>query len=76
MSVILFCMSLILLIACSSPETSRSRGGGAGADVGNRDSKVVRMHEGSDPYANTPKIIRAQNPPLAGARQADQLSRQ
>ena len=76
MSVFLFCMSLILLIACSSPETSRSRGGGAGADVGNRDSKIVRMHEGSDPFANTPKIIRAQNPPLASARQADRLSRQ
>jgi hypothetical protein len=75
-SVILFCMSLILLIACSSPETSRSRGGGAGADVGNRDSKIVRMHEGSDPYAKTPKIIRTQNPPLAAARQADRLSRQ
>ena len=76
MSVILFCIALILLVACSSPETSRSRGSGAGADVGNRNSKVVRMHEGSDPYANTPKIIRAQNAPLAAARQADRLSRQ
>ena len=76
MSVILFCISLILLVACSSPETSRSRGAGPGADVGNRKAKVVRMHEGSDPYAKTPKIIRGQNPPLAGARQADQLSRQ
>lgn len=76
MSVILFCMSLILLIACSSPETSRSRGAGPGADVGNRKAKVVRMHEGADPYANTPKIIRAQSPSLAGARQAERLSRQ
>ncbi|HEY1266549.1 MAG TPA: hypothetical protein VGH16_04785 [Candidatus Binatia bacterium] len=74
MSVILFCMSLILLIACSSPETTRTRGGGAGADVGNRDSKTVLMHEGSDPYANTPKLIPAQGPPLAPARQAEQLS--
>jgi hypothetical protein len=73
-SVILFCMSLILLIACSSPETTRTRGGGAGADVGNRDSKTVLMHEGSDPYANTPKLIPAQGPPLAPARQAEQLS--
>lgn len=76
MSAILFGIALILLVACSSPETSRSRGGGAGADVGNRGSKIVRMHEGSDPFANTPKIIRAQNPPLAAARQADRLSRQ
>lgn len=76
MSVILFCMSLILLIACSSPETSRTRGGGAGADVGNRDARTVLMHEGADPYANTPKLIQTQNPPLAPARQADRLSRQ
>lgn len=75
MSIILFCMSLILLIACSSPETTRTRGGGAGADVGNRD-KTVLMHEGSDPFANTPKLIPAQGPPLAPARQAEQLSRQ
>jgi len=67
---------IVALTACSSPETSRSRGSGAGADVGNRDTKFVRMHEGSDPFANTPKIIRTQNPPLAGARQADRLSRQ
>jgi hypothetical protein len=32
--------------ACSSPETTRTRGGGPGADVGNRD-KFVQMHEGS-----------------------------
>ncbi len=76
MSVILFCMSLILLIACSSPEASRTRGGGPGADVGNRDGQNVLMHEGSDPFANTPKLIKTQNPPLAPARQADRLSRQ
>ena len=70
--------ALFILIGCQSPETKRSRGSGPGADVGNRTTKsaTVRMHEGSDPYAKTPKIIRTQNPSLAGARQADRLSRQ
>jgi hypothetical protein len=71
---VIFLAVFFLLVGCTSPETTRTRGGGPGADVGNR-GKVVRMHEGSDPFAKTPKIIRAQNPSLAGARQADQLSR-
>jgi len=61
------------LTACTSPETGRPRGG-AGADVGNR-TKVVRMHEGADPFYKTPKLITGQGAPLASARQADQLSR-
>ena len=44
------------MAACDSPETARSRGGGPGADVGNRD-KVVEMHEGSQPFWQTPQII-------------------
>ena len=64
-----------MLAACASPETGRARGGGPGADVGNR-SKVVRMHEGADPFYKTPKLIRSQPPPLESARQADKLSRQ
>jgi hypothetical protein len=63
-----------MLAACASPETGRPRGGGPGADVGNR-SKVVLMHEGADPFYKTPKLIRGQSPPLASARQADKLSR-
>ena len=39
-------------IACS-PEASRTRGGGPGADVGNR-GKEVRIHEGSRPFYQTP----------------------
>jgi len=50
------------------------RGGGPGADVGNR-SKVVEMHEGSQPFWKTPKIIPAKHAPLDPASQADQLSR-
>ena len=39
--------------ACSSPEASRKRGGGAGADPGNRDA-IVEIHEGAEPYHDTP----------------------
>jgi hypothetical protein len=76
--IFLFVAVVVVVIGCSSPETGRSRGGGSGADVGNRTSKsaTVRMHEGSDPYAKTPKIIHAQGPSLDSARQADRLSRQ
>lgn len=60
----------LYLSGCTSPETTRTRGGGPGADVGNR-TKNVQMHEGSRPFYKTPEII----PPLATANQADQLSR-
>ena len=63
------------LIGCASPETKRVRGGGPGADIGNR-GKFVQMHEGSRPFENTPKIIPSKHPSLAPASQADQLSRQ
>ena len=66
---------LLYLAGCASPERTRTRGGGPGADVGNR-GKVVDMHEGSRPFENTPKIISTKHPPLAPASQADQLSRQ
>ena len=62
------------LVGCASPETTRTRGGGPGADVGNR-SKFVEMHEGSQPFWKTPKIIPAKHPPLDPANQADELSR-
>jgi hypothetical protein len=65
---------LLYLTACVSPETTRTRGGGPGADVGNRD-KFVQMHEGSRPFESTPKLIPAKHPPLNPASQADELSR-
>jgi hypothetical protein len=52
----------------------RSRGGGPGADIGNRDG-IVRMHEGANPFEDTPKLIPTKSPPLEPARQADHLSR-
>ena len=62
------------LPACTSPETTRSRGQGPGADVGNR-PPVVKMHEGSEPFWKTPKRIPGEHPPLEPASQADRLSR-
>jgi hypothetical protein len=46
-------MLLVGLGACTSPEASRTRGGGAGGDVGNRDA-VVQIHAGAQPYYHTP----------------------
>ena len=68
-------IAAVFIAACDSPETARSRGGGPGADVGNRD-KLVETHEGSQPFWKTPKIIPAKHPPLEPASQADKLSRQ
>ncbi len=62
------------LVACSSPEARRTRGGGPGADVGNR-GRVVLMHEGSRPFEKTPRIIPTPFVALAPADQADRLSR-
>jgi hypothetical protein len=63
-------------VACVSPETKRTRGGGPGADVGNR-RQTVKLHEGSDPFWKTPSRIPGdQRPPLTAARQAQQRSRQ
>jgi hypothetical protein len=67
-------IAVTALAACVSPEATRTRGGGPGADVGNR-GQVVEMHEGSQPFWKTPQIITAKHPPLESARQADELSR-
>ena len=64
----------LFIVACVSPETTRTRGGGPGADIGNR-AKFVQMHEGSRPFESTPKLIPAKHPPLNTASQADELSR-
>ena len=41
--------------ACVSPEARRARGGGPGADIGNRGPTVV-FHAGADPYYRTPCV--------------------
>jgi hypothetical protein len=48
--------------ACSSPEATRTRGGGRGADVGNRGA-VVEIHAGARPYYQTPCRIATGCPP-------------
>jgi uncharacterized lipoprotein YmbA len=62
------------LAACGSPEATRLRSGGPGADPGNR-RDVVQMHEGSRPYWHTPRrLADSLAAPSATARQADRLS--
>jgi hypothetical protein len=43
------------LIACDSPEARRTRGGGPGADPGNR-GRIIEMHHGAQPYYKTPCV--------------------
>jgi hypothetical protein len=45
-----------LCTACQSPEAKRTRGGGAGADVQNRDP-IVELHAGSVMYHRTPCLL-------------------
>ena len=71
---LVFLLLIFSPAACASPEATRTRGGGPGADVGNR-TNFVDMHEGSRPFYRTPDLIPAKHPPLEPARQADELSR-
>jgi hypothetical protein len=57
------------LVGCTSPEATRTRGGGPGADVANR-TATVEMHEGSKPYWETPQIIAARQPPPSESQRA------
>lgn len=57
---------LALLAACESPEASRARGGGAGADVGNRGR--VELHGGSEVYYGTPVVVSAPKGTTAPAK--------
>lgn len=61
--------------ACDSPEASRTRGGGAGADVGNRPANGVEMHGGSNQFWRTPERIPVEGPPLEPARHAQERGR-
>jgi hypothetical protein len=69
-------VALVFMVACSSPEVARTRGGGAGADVGNR-GRTVQMHEGSGPYHDTPQLISRADTPAAeaGRKSNDQTTR-
>lgn len=72
--IVLIIACLFYVAGCASPEAGRTRGGGPGADPGNRGT-VLRLHEGAKPFENTPKKIPTKHPPLESANQADQLSR-
>lgn len=55
---------LLAAAACASPESRRARGGGPGADPGNRGATVV-FHDGATPYYQTPcvtKPVRCEGP--------------
>lgn len=41
-------------LACTSPEATRTRGGGPGADVGNHPRGPVALHAGARMYTGTP----------------------
>jgi hypothetical protein len=74
LALVLVLAAAALAVGCSSPEARRAAGGGPGADIGNR-RQVVRMHEGSRPYAGTPtRIGRFGETDLAGAQQAQRLT--
>ena len=47
---------VVALGACASPEAKRTRGGGAGADVGNR-SDSLHLHGGSLMFSRTPCLL-------------------
>ena len=52
----LFVVGLFLLTACASPEATRTRGGGPGADVKNW-GQPVEIHAGAKPYYETPCVM-------------------
>lgn len=63
-STLLFIVGLLLLTACASPEAVRTRGGGPGADVGNR-REPAEFHAGAKPYYKSPCVTRVEcNGPL------------
>ena len=41
-------------LGCTSPEATRTRGGGPGADVGTHPRGPVELHAGARMYAGTP----------------------
>ena len=58
-------LALAALAACTSPESTRQRAGGPGADVGNRGR--VELHAGAKPYAKTPVLVPHRGSPEVAA---------
>jgi hypothetical protein len=66
----LLAVLLAALTGCTSPEATRQRAGGPGADVGNR-RESVEMHAGADPYWRTPAAMPTpRNTPAAASPRA------
>jgi hypothetical protein len=70
---VILVLACVALGSCTSPEATRQRGGGRGADPNNRPAQV-KMHEGSRPYWETPVYVPGNGPPLGPSEQARQLS--
>lgn len=64
------CVLALALVACEGPERNRTRGGGPGADIGNR-NPVVQLHAGSRMYFETPCLLPSEE--CTGPRQASGL---
>ena len=73
MSRILAIAATLAIAACTSPEANRMRGGGPGADRGNR-VEIVRMHEGSRPFFGTPQLAPGKSAPVESADHARESS--
>jgi hypothetical protein len=70
----LLALAVLAAVGCTSPEATRQRGGGPGADVGNR-GPVVEMHGGSRPYHATPRLVEGGQVDLGPESQARRVSR-
>ena len=66
-------LAAVVAGGCASPEAVRQRGGGPGADPGNRPAQV-KMHEGSRQYWGTPVLIPGEGPPLEPSEHARSIS--
>lgn len=74
MHIWLMLIAVFGLLACESPEATRTRGGGPGADLGNR-GKIVQIHGGAEPFYKTPQLIASQRA-LATKAKSNQASGQ
>jgi hypothetical protein len=57
---ILLLLGVLMVVACS-PEATRSRGSGPGADIGNH-SAVPQIHGTVNPYYETPRYLGTPTP--------------
>jgi hypothetical protein len=64
---------VVVLAGCGSPEAQRARGQGPGADVGN-EGDGVRLHESTDPYWRTPRLLPAPGDVAEAPRRASRAS--